>query len=99
MSKKNTQLRKYSVRMNLDGDVERIVMAASEEEAMGKVKKMLLAEDGQTPKSNALNAFCWDARHVHASIHWSDLTKEEREESRKEALGLDKPVNTEGEPS
>lgn len=81
------RLRKYTVTLHVEGDANRIVMATSQEDAVAKVKKMLLADDGQTPKTNSLNAFCWDVRQRYVDIHWSDMDPEEREDRREKLLG------------
>lgn len=80
MAKKET-LRKYTASLTVRGEVQRIVMAASENDAKRKLKKMMFGEDGQSPKSSALAAFCWDADDGFARLHWSERTEEEREKA------------------
>lgn len=77
---KKAELRKYKVYLNVDGDAARVVMAASPDEAIEAVKKILLGTDGMTPKKNAINAFCWNTGFCHASLLWSSITEEERNE-------------------
>ena len=69
--------RKYTVQLTIAGEAERVVMAISEEQAVAKVKKILLADDGFTPRSGRLDAFCWDDRHCWPRLHWSERDPDE----------------------
>ena len=71
--------RRYRVNLEISGNVERIVLATSEEDAVVQVKKLLLQGDGMTPQPSAIPAFCWDVGRVHPSIHFRDMTDEEAE--------------------
>lgn len=76
--------RKHTVTLRIEGEVERKVLAVSEEDAVAKVKKHFLQEDGQCPKAGSLNAFCWDFPTGWARVHWSELTEEEVEKQEQE---------------
>lgn len=99
MAKSTAHQRRYKVTLKIEGEAQRMVVAASEQEAVALAKKMLLEADGQTPKKNALPAFCWDMDHEWAFPHWSDLLPGEREDRiRKATSNLDKnDETTEGE--
>lgn len=70
--------RRYKVRFTVSGDVERVISATSEGEALRKAKQLLLESDGQTPKAKMLQAFCWEFERDHTYPLFSDLTEEER---------------------
>lgn len=98
MPKVTGEKRRYKVTLKIDGEAQRVVTASSEKEAVELTKKMLLEADGQTPKKNALPAFCWDVNHGWAFLHWDEMLPEEREERfRKATSELNKTIDaTEG---
>lgn len=77
MATESTQ-RRYKVRLSVSGDVERVISATSEDDALRKAKQLLFESDGQTPKAKMLQAFCWDFDRDYIYPLFSDLTEEER---------------------
>jgi len=71
---------RYNVNLSIRGEANRVVLACSEEEAIEKVKKMLLGSDLQTPKAKLLEAFCWEEFTSWGKVHWADMTDAMKEE-------------------
>lgn len=71
--------RRFNVRLEVEGEVNRQVLAKDEAEATRKVVKMLFGEDETTPKSNYVQAFFWKRGYCSASVDYRDWTDEDQE--------------------
>lgn len=65
-------LQRHDVTLKLQGEVQCTIMAATKDEAIRKLKDVVLAEDGQTPKSELLPIFSWDVDKGTATSYWRD---------------------------